>query len=350
MIRKDYFKISGPVVGVDIGYDTLKVVQTRHLPGGRAHLTGYSRVSIPPRSTQRLQDGKKILAEALRKAFQEARPHPIQTTNVVSGLPESNVFTTVIQVPPMDLSEMAQAVPLEAMKYIPMPLDNLNIDFQPLAPNTSGTIDVLVVAAPKSLVERYVNIFESAGLNLFALETKPIANSRSLLSQTDKDTVLIVDIGAEGTGLTLFDNRVIRFTTSLPQGGNIFTKSIAKKLSISEEDAEARKIKYGVSRQDLDIADAIDADVQEIIVETKRAINYFEERSSKDKQVEEIRLCGGAALTPALAEMIAKKTGKPTNLGNLFVNLTPRSEKILAQEHVMRYTTAIGLSLKRGFF
>ena len=347
MIRKDNFKISGPIVGVDIGYDSLKVVQINHSIGGY-NLIAYNQVAIPPRSMQHLEDGKKILVDALKKALYESKPHRINSKFVVTGLPESKVFTTVIEVPPMGLKEMAQAIPLQATKHIPMPIESVNVDFQPLAQNKDGNIDVLIVAAPKTLVERYAEIFTNAGLILFALETKPIANSRSLLSVHDTAPILIIDIGAEGTGLTLFDNHIIRFTTSLPQGGNIFTKSIASKLQISDIDAETLKSKYGLTGQEPKVTDAFTKDVDEIVTETTRAINYYEERTGENKKVEEIRICGGGSQTPGLVEYFAKETNKKTDIGNLLVNITPGSARKFKDQPVLRYTTSIGLAMRKG--
>ncbi|MFH1749586.1 MAG: type IV pilus assembly protein PilM [bacterium] len=349
MIRRDYFKISEPIIGVDIGYDTLKIVQTRQV-GKKHRILAYSKVPIPPRSLQHVKDSKQIVVDALKKGLGEAKPHRISSNYVISGLPESKVFTTVLKVPPMTLREMAEAVPLQAGKYVPIPIESLTIDFQPLAPNWEGSIDVLVIAAPTTLVERYAEIFSEVGLSLFALETKPIANSRSLLTEDDIEPILIVDIGAEGCGLTLFDNKIIRFTTSLPQGGNIFTKSISTKLGISEQEAESLKRKYGITEQNQNVAQAIQSDIHEIVEEINRAISYYEARTGKNKRVSKIRLCGGAAQTPGIVEFMQKTTKKQVEIGNLLVNTTPNSKNIFTESSVMRYSSAIGLALRQGYF
>ncbi len=349
MIRKDYFKISEPIIGVDIGYDTLKIIQTRQV-GKKHRVLAYSKVPIPPRSLQHAKDSKQIVVDALKKGLMEAKPHRISSSYVISGLPESKVFTTVLKVPPMTLREMAEAIPLQASKYVPIPIEGLTIDFQPLAPNWEGSLDVLVIAAPTSLVERYAEIFSEVGLSLFALETKPIANSRSLLTENDTEPILIVDIGAEGCGLTLFDNKIIRFTTSLPQGGNIFTKSISSKLGISEHEAESLKRKYGITGQNEDLASAIQSDIHEIVEEINRAISYYEARTERNKQVSKIRLCGGAAQTPGIVEFLQKNTKKQVEIGNLLINTTQNSNKIFTESSPMRYSTAIGLALRKGYF
>lgn len=349
MIRKDYFKISETIIGVDIGYDTLKIIQTRQV-GKKHRVLAYSKVPIPPRSLQNVKDSKQIVVDALKKGLIEAKPRRISCNYVISGLPESKVFTTVLKIPPMTLREMAEAVPLQASKYIPIPMESLTVDFQPLAPNWEGSIDVLVIAAPTTLVERYAEIFSEVGLTLFALETKPIANSRSLLTEDDVEPILIVDIGAEGCGLTLFDNKIIRFTTSLPQGGNIFTKSISSKLGISEQEAESLKRKYGITEQNQEVASAIQSDIREIVEEINRAINYYEARTGKNKHVSKIRLCGGATQTPGIVEFIQKTTKRQVEIGNLLINTTPNSNQIFKESSVMRYSTAIGLALRKGYF
>lgn len=351
MFEEKFFKISDPIIGVDIGYDSLKVVQIRHAPNPPHRLLAINHVAIPSRSTQHLAESKIKLTQALKKGLQEAHPHPITTKYAVSGLPESKVFSTIIQCPAMSTRELEQAIPIQAAKQIPLPIENLAIDFLPLSEVGNGRIDVLVTAAPKTLVARYMEIFSGAGLELFALETKPIANSRSLVTPSEREPTLIIDIGAEGTGLTLIDEGVIRFTTSIPQGGNISTRTIAQNLQINEEQAEDLKCRFGfLENQQTNIKNVMLGCMQEIFNEARGIVKYFQERSGKTKKITKIKLCGGASQTPGIVEAVQENLGIPTEIGNLLTNLDKRSAKIFGNEAILRYTTAIGLAQREGYF
>lgn len=350
MFEEKFFKISDPIIGVDIGYDSIKVVQIRHFASPPHRLLAANHVAIPPRSMQHLAESKVKLLEALEKALNEAGPHPITSKYVVSGLPESKVFSTIIQCPAMSIKELEQAVPIQAAKHIPVPIENLAIDFLPLS-ELGDKIEVLVTAAPKTLVQRYLELFEGAGLELFALETKPIANNRSLVAPIEREPILIIDIGAEGTGLTLIDEGTIRFTTSLPQGGNIMTRTISQTLQITDEQVEDLKRRYGfLENQQSNIAGLMKNCMQEILEESRRAIKYFHERSEQGKKITKIKLCGGASQTPGIVEVVQEALGVPTEIGNLLTNLDERSARVFGNEPILRYTTAIGLALREGYF
>ena len=64
---------------------------------------------------------------------------------------------------------------------------------------------VLLTGAPRSLVKKYIDIFKAAQINLLSLETETFSLIRSLVGN-DKSTIMIVEIGAGTTDVTIVDN------------------------------------------------------------------------------------------------------------------------------------------------
>jgi type IV pilus assembly protein PilM len=281
--------------------------------------------------------------------MQNAKPR-VNVKMVVSGLPESKVFTKVIQVPKMTDDELNTAIPFEAAKHIPVPQNELYLDFKNLGEMTKDVLDVLFVAAPKYLVENYIKVFHLADMDLIALETKPIAAARAIIHKNENQTILILDIGAEATGISIYDMESIRFTFTIPHGGNTLTNNIANTLKIPVDKAEKFKREIGLKKDDnSEVFAAMGQIMDDIIEEIKNAIKFYESRTKPARKIAEIRICGGGALTPNIAEYVKEKVEKPVNIANPLINLKQNSGKNIPSQDVLRLTTAIGLALREKY-
>jgi len=348
-----FYQITDPMIGLDIGYDTLKIVQLNR-KAQPAKLTAYNAALIPPKAmTVKEKDHTREIADIILKSMHEANLHRIRGKYVVSGLPESRVFTKIIDIPIMSDAEKEQAIPHEASRHIPLPLSDIYLDYQPLNLQNNKSESVLVVAAPKVLVERYLKILQLAGLELIALETKPIAAGRALLYPQEVAPVLIVDIGAEATGISVFDQGNLKFTYTLPHGGHTFTKAIANFLKKDFKEAEKIKRECGISSKCKygDLSKALGPILADILEEISNAIKFYEKRANPTRKIENIRLCGGGANTKGLSEYIYKNMENKIKvvIANPFINLNQRSVRKFPVQEVLRFTTAVGLALREKY-
>ncbi|WP_446893565.1 type IV pilus biogenesis protein PilM, partial [Acinetobacter sp. NS4_7] len=83
----------------------------------------------------------------------------ITSKRVASALPVAKVFTRVIELPPMNPADLGAAVRLEAEQYIPVPLPDLYIDYE-IIESKADQIQVLMVAAPRAIVDSYLKLFD----------------------------------------------------------------------------------------------------------------------------------------------------------------------------------------------
>lgn len=350
---ENLMKIKEPLIGVDLGYESLKVVQVNHASSPTTFMSANFLATKPHSLMKNLKEDKIVLTQTIRKALDEARPRKITTRLAVSGLPESRVFTKVIEMPAMTEEELAEAVPYEAGRHIPLPPDETYLDWALLGTGNSKTLDVLVIGAPKLLVEIYTEIFQNAGLELIALETKPIAAGRALTAPTD-DTkpIVILDIGAEATGVSVFDQGNIKFTYTTPHGGNTLTKAISHHYRLNLANAEKLKREHGIDPQSKEgnrILKATEPILKDIIEEIVNAINFYQNRNPNHTKIEQIKITGGGAKTKGLVSYIMDATGISADIGNPLINLNSSSVKKFPQEELPRYTTAIGLALRDSF-
>lgn len=295
------FKKSKSFIGVDIGTDSVKMLEMKSDQGKPTLVTyGVAESSIDvvrdtsPESTEQI-------VRVIQQVVQQAR---ISSKAAIAALPTFAVFSSILSLPAMPKKDLAQAVKWEAKKFVPMPLDEMILDWkllksidelqkergvinqspddasappnsstpdqsaQPGAttvvsstaeqpaegamPHASGATDaveqksvpgnnqhlrVLITAAPKTLVSRYVDIFKSAGLQLSSLETEAFAVARSLIGR-QRLTAMIVDIGSITTDIMIIEDGIPILNRSIDVGGKTLTTAIAQGLHINESRAE----------------------------------------------------------------------------------------------------------------
>ena len=195
MENKQYLNISENLLGIDIGFNTVKIVEISK--SGKPSLQTFAFAQAPEKAIYSLkkEDIEKT-AQSIKIALKSAQIKKISTRVGVSGLPESKVFTKVIQLPRMTEDSLETAVPAEAAKHIPLPPNQIYFDWQYIGPTYNNQLDVLIVAAPNVLVDNYLQVFKIAGIDLIALETKPIAAARALIPANSQEPIMIFDFGS----------------------------------------------------------------------------------------------------------------------------------------------------------
>ena len=229
-------------VGIDIGSKTIKIVELSH-EGGKFRLKASGVVGHQGKTPEMVKDDKEfaVLSDAVKKLHKEAK---ISSKEVGIALPETQVYTRTIKFPQLTDAEIASAVRWEAEQYIPIPVNEAIVQHQIIdrrEDTSPPSVSVLLVAAPKALVEKYARVVEMAGLSLASVETDLIALVRSL-APSDQ-TVLLVDFGGRSTDIAVAKNAQLIFSRSIPTAGEAFTRAVAQTLGVEESQAEEQKEK-----------------------------------------------------------------------------------------------------------
>lgn len=329
------FRGSKETFGLDIGYNTLKVVQLKRT-GAFFKLIGCGVFPSPPQVFERNGIKQKTeLAKIIKEAVDKCG---IRAKLVTSALPESLVFTKIIQLPKMNKKQLASAIALEASSFVPMEPEQVFLDYQ-VVRELENNYEVLVVAAPKKVVNDLVQTIDEAGFKLICLETKPLANARALV--TNKEGVLILDIGAETTSITICEKGSIRLTATFAFGSDTFTKKISSALGIQESEAEKLKQKVGISKNENKIRKILEEPLGVLLSEIARAIKYYQSQKG-EAGVSKILLTGGGAGLSGLVNFIQEGTGLKTERGNPWRRVTNPPKR----EDSFIFTTAVGLSMR----
>lgn len=346
-MNNTYFYKDKPIFGLDIGFSSAKVMQVAQ-HGKQQSILGYGVAKFPPEA---IENGVIIdhepIAKSIQDLFKNGLVGEISTRRVSFSVPAARTFSRVLNLPKLAKKDLADAVRIEAEQYIPVPINELYLDYM-IIRKTDKNTEVLAVAVPKKLVDSYVTLGKLLGLEVVAMETSTSACCR-LFEHTDAHEVptVLIDFGSVSSDITVYDRGIV-VTGTIPGGGDDITTLISKNLGLSHDEAHLIKTKYGLSvskKQDQVLA-ALEPVLTQLIKESKRMIRYYEERSpGKQHKIEQIVTIGGGANVPGLSDYMTDSLRLPVRMCDpwnqiAFKHLQPPG----AIERTM-YITVAGLAL-----
>ncbi len=352
------------VLGIDIGASSIKIVQLRR-KGGRAILETYGALSLGPyagveigRAT--ILQPEKVIA-ALTDILREAK-----TTTKRGGLtiPFSSTLMSVIEMPVVGERELAQMIPIEARKYIPVPITEVSLDWSIIpkeeikAEGREGsplgsvakkieTQNILLVAIHNETLREYQDIVQKVGLDANFFEIEIFSTIRAVL---DKNTqpVMIVDIGAATTKLYIVDRGIVRASHTINRGSQDITMTISSALSIPPDKAEIMKrtIGWTSDASHKDIADTVAVTVDHIFSEAKHVATNYQAKHSKS--IEKAILVGGGSSMKGLTDLAKNSLEMPVELSDPFSKVeAPAFLTDVLRKNGPEFTAALGIALRR---
>jgi type IV pilus assembly protein PilM len=369
-----FFKKEEPhALGIDIGSSAIKIVQLKK-KNGQAVLETYGELSLGPYGNagigQAVQLPPDKLAQALIDLMKEKEVN-VTTKKCGLSIPFASSLMSVIEMPEVSGKQLSVMVPLEARRYIPVPISEVMLDWSiipkgdgtpqapapapveasPSALNSSESqanvpkVDVLVVAIHKDTIGKYQNIVTKAGLEAGFFEIEIFSTMRSVLDSA-LQPVLVMDMGAASTKVYIVERGIIRTSHTVNRGSQDITSTIAKSLSITNEEAEVKKRSEGLLGEDTQVRDVINLVLDYIFSEVNTTMLAFEKKYNKT--VSKVILVGGGAALKGLKE-VAKtnfKTEVETALPFNKVSAPAFLDNIL-RETGPEFAVAIGLALRK---
>ena len=325
------------VLGIDIGSSAIKLVQLKSNQG-LATLETYGEISLGPYADKEVGQATNLppekLAEALKVLLKEANV----TTNVCgTSVPFASSLVKLIEVPPLDLKKLETVVPIEARKYIPVPISEVQLDYfiipeteQKLFMGAKNINDaevqelenrmVLIVAMHNDTLRRYTETIKLAGLNSEFFEIEVFSNIRATVAHS-LAPVAIIDLGATTSKLYLVELGIILASHVIPVGSQDITKSLAKSTHMTMAKAEEIKrqagILTGVENGDAArVSHAATLTMEQIFSEARRVLLGFQRKYNK--VITKVILTGGGAALKGLPEFARQQLELEVEVANPF--------------------------------
>lgn len=347
LIRKN----QAPLLGVDISSTAVKLLQLSRA-GNRYRVDYYAVEPLPPNAVVEKNIVEvEAVAEAIRRAVTRAGTKAKHAAAAVAG---SAVITKIIPMPAeLDENDLEAQIELEAVNYIPYPIEEVNLDFEVLGPipNNPEMVQVLLAASRSENVELRQSALELAGLTARVMDVEAFAveNAFALISDDlsiPRDGVVaLVDIGATMTTLNVLRSGRTLYSREQVFGGKQLTDEIMRRYGLSYEEAGLAKRQGGLpDTYEVEVLEPFkEATVQQI----SRLLQFFY-AGSEFNRVDQIVLAGGGASLAGLPEMVEEQLGVATVVANPLAQMTlgPRVQARALAQDAPALMIATGLALR----
>lgn len=366
-----FSKTEPRVIGVDIGSSAIKIVQLKK-KNGQAVLETYGELALGPYAGLTVGQAVQLPPEKIAAALTDLmREKEVNITTKLAGLsiPFASSLMSVVEMPEVTPKELQTMVPIEARKYIPVPISEVMLDWSVipksdvrvesvaneiseapamnLPPHSASVpkIDVLMVAIHKETISRYQQIVNACGLEAGFFEIEIFSTERAALDDAMRP-VMIMDMGAASTKLYIVERGIIRSSHTINRGSQDITSNMSKAMSITPEQAEIMKRNKGATGEDPNMNEIIALILDYIFAEANSVLLAFEKKYHKT--VSKVVLVGGGASLKGLSDLAKNNFKTEVELANPFSKVSAPAflEKIL-RETGPEFAVAIGLALRK---
>jgi type IV pilus assembly protein PilM len=272
-----------------------------------------------------------------------------KTKDVVATIPSFTAFTSVVDLPVMNITETAQAIPYQARSLVPLPMSDVTIDWTPIGQfEDQGGVKkqrVFLVSVPNEQINAHKLIFKKVGLNLTMLEVEEMSLARALTYNLAEDA-LIIDVGAFTSTIAIAGGGTLKYSSQTDFASSSLTQALAKGLGVSVRRAEALKRQRGLAGMagEYGISTLMMPFIDVILSEGQKAKKIFEEGGGK---VSKLILAGGGGGMQAFTGYAGKQLGLPAELANPWrVVSYPPQFAPLFQSISSQFSVAVGAGMK----
>lgn len=280
----------------------------------------------------------------------------------VIAIPSSSSLIFTITLPnKVDEDKLASIVPLEARKYIPVPISEVTLDWSviPQEPESftesndssssgkvKGGLEVLVVAIHNEMLTRYQEILEKTKIKSDSFEMEIFGNIRSSFNR-DLAPILIIDFGASKTKLSIVEAGVVRVFHVVNRGSHDISKNIAQSLGTSFAEAEKMKKEIGLDKtKNPEVEDIIRLSVEYIFSDVKSVVFAYEKKYNKT--ISKVVLTGGGSLLNGLFEKAQENFHTEVVRANPFSKTeSPAFLQPILEASGPEFAVAVGLALRQ---
>lgn len=355
----------GSILGIDIGSSSIKVVLIEKVEE-KVVLRNYGEIALGPRAGASVGQATNLspdkVAEALRDLLKEAG---IVARHTLIAIPFSASLLTVVELPDVGKKELDSMIPMEARRYIPVPISEVSLDWWIIPKRKSeekrssstagdsekivGKIEVIIAAIHNEIIKKYELIKRDAQIPGEAshFEIEIFSTLRAVVGR-DLSPVLVIDIGAGSTKLALVDEGVVRGSHVISSGGQDVTLALSRSQEISFDKAEEVKCNVGMvgEYEGRDVAVVAELLLSNIMNESARFTENYENKHNT--KVEKVILVGGGSRLKGIEKIVAQNfRNAGITIGDPFGRIdTPAFLAPTIKEISPNFAVAIGVALK----
>jgi type IV pilus assembly protein PilM len=349
------------VVGIDVGASSIKVVQLKK-KGGKAVLETYGALSLGPYASLDVGQITNLPLDKITQAIIDV----LRESNITAGsgafsIPSSASLIFIVTLPSqVTEKDYPTIIPTEARKYIPVPISEVTLDWWVIpqmeeqfegeeqgSENSVAKKEVLVAAIHNDAFAKYQNILKNLPVKSDTFEIEVFSSIRATFGH-ELSSILIVDLGASKTKVSIVEHGVMREFHTVNRGSADITTALSKSLGITFPQAEEMKRKWGLTGNpdDKSISEIVRISVDYIFSETNGIVLNYEKKYNRS--INKVILTGGGALLRGIMDSAAANFRSEVAVGNPFSKVeAPAFLKPILDSTGPEFAVAVGLALRK---
>lgn len=264
------------------------------------------------------------------------------------SLPEEKGFLRTVKLSGMSREDAEKSIEFQIEEHVPLPVSEVFFEHKILS-EESGHFNAVINAFPKSIVESYADAIESAGAMPIYAESELEAASRAILPKGVYKSSMIIDWGKTRVSFSLFEDDILKFTSTVFLGGRLLDDAIARELKVSKK--EAQKIKFETNilqiKKSSDLFNAVFPIISSLKDEIDKILDYWKSHSQNTFGVKTIFLSGGEANLFGITEYLTDELRVEAILANPWINVKFPHKYLppIKMKDSLRFVSVIGLAL-----
>ena len=339
-------------LGLDIGTSAVKVVQLRR-EKNKIILDTYGEVALGPYAGLKIGQGTHLgeekLVEAIKDLFKDAK---VTARDTVIAIDSSGGYVSLVHVPKVEDEQLRTMMPLEARKYIPVPLTDVQMDWWHVPDtvkfgNDKKMTSVVLAAVNNSTLIAYDSLVKKLDLRNVEYEIHGYSLLRSSPPHTHS-MVMYVDIGAQSTTLSLVYQGIVLDMHVITRGSQDSTMQLARALSITVDTAEEFKRVFGYKGDEANpyLKDILELSSYPLFGEVARLSLMYERKYNQN--IEGIILSGGGSRIPGMITTYSKTVHIAGRIVTPFEQvIVPEFLTEMMERIGPSYAVALGCALKK---
>lgn len=331
------------LVGCDLGRSAVKLVQLQRSGSGWSVVQAELRELMP----EAHDDDQWPSPQAVQSA---AECRWVAGEDVAVSLQSRPAIVRYLDLPDIPSRELREALQWEAKKASSQAVEDLVVDYVrgPAVKSEKGRmVPVTMVVAERGVVEAEFTRYRQTGLCVKVMDINPCAffhaAHRLGRDQTGTGCAAFVDIGAGRMDINVAKQGTLRFSRTVPLGGEALTQCVARAFGSDPAEAETIKREQGLSGKSK-VSEVLGPEVDRLVVEVQRSIDYYRAQSH-DGALEALWLGGGTSLLPGFVEYVARFFDTKVARFNPFEGMDCRGVRLDVEAVGPRFISSVGLAL-----
>lgn len=337
-------------VGIDVGSAGIKVVELKKTETALT-LSTYGELQVGPYLDQPSGAAVKLDQEQAIEALVDViRESGVTADLSVFSVPLASSFLTTLSIKADGDEELNKMIPVEARKYIPIPLKEVALDWFEIGSREDTeskemTHDILMAAIQNESLTLFQRQLLAIGKSNQPTEIETFSTIRAVADDNESSKI-IIDLGASMSKLYIIKGTTLQKIHRFKGGGEQITKHLAELKGMPFGDAETIKTLYAADpTHSRDVKTAMSATLERAFHEFRRVIQQYQ--AENNVTFAEIHLVGGGAQLKQVPEYVADTFMLKPVVFNPFSRVAyPAFMEDVLSELGSSFTVALGAALR----